>query len=57
MPDGRVGYRFAVTDNKTPPEDPAPKADEKDAAAKRPDSAPTDPEKARTVHGDEETVV
>jgi hypothetical protein len=56
-----------VTDRQTHPEDPAPKTDEKDAATKkdgrseadhkRPDSAPTDPEKARTVHGDEETVV
>ena len=46
-----------MTDGQTHPEDPASKADETDAAAKRSDSAPTDPEKARTVHGDEETVV
>jgi hypothetical protein len=56
-----------VTDAQAHPEDPAPNANEKDAATKkdggseadhkRPDGAPTDPEKARTVHGDEETVV
>lgn len=50
-----------MTDSRTPPEDPPAKADEKDPAPEpdegRPDGAPTDPEKARTVHGDEETVV
>ncbi|MEP6642398.1 MAG: hypothetical protein ABJB93_10880 [Gaiellales bacterium] len=50
-----------MTENQTPPDDPPAKADEKDPARKpanaRPDRAPTDPEKARTVHGDEEAVV
>jgi hypothetical protein len=50
-----------MTERQTPPEDPPAKADEKDPAPEpddgRPDRAPTDPEKARTVHGDEETVV
>jgi hypothetical protein len=50
-----------MTERQTPPEDPPDKHEEKDPApepdADRPDRAPTDPEKARTVHGDEETVV
>jgi hypothetical protein len=50
-----------MTERQTPHEDAPGKADERDPAPKpddeRPDRAPTDPEKARTVHGDEETVV
>jgi hypothetical protein len=50
-----------VTKRKTPPDDPPAKADEKDSTPEpdgaKPDRPPTDPEKARTVHGDEETVV
>jgi hypothetical protein len=50
-----------MTAEQTPHEDRPAEGDEKDPAPKPddqpPDRAPTDPEKARTVHGDEETVV
>jgi hypothetical protein len=50
-----------MTERPKRPEDPPAEADEKDPAPEPddapPDRAPTDPEKARTVHGDEETVV
>jgi hypothetical protein len=48
-----------MTEPRKPPEDQPAKADEKgpERDDDRPDRAPTDPEKARTVHGDEEAVV